>query len=171
MKRTVSIVFCLVGGLLLFGGVGFWLGLGYSTPDNGSVTVRTVSDTVVLRDTIVATPKQITKTVIRTDTVKLLLANYEDSVDVLAPIDHVVATDDSTYFFAATGIGVEVDSVGVIAKTRTINTIKYETKIEQRSRWGIGITAGLGVNVQGKFSPQLTVGVTYNIFQFRKRGI
>ena len=124
--------------------------------------VKTKVDTLVIHDTTMSYKP------IYVDRVKL------DSV--LVPVVDSVKIHDTTFVYLerekitwrdslcevyASGINPQVDSVRHFQESRII-TIEKTIPVKVRSRWGLGVQAGMGACKDG-LTPYVGVGLSYNI--------
>lgn len=120
-------------------------------------------DTLVIRDTIKVTePVSVTTRVVDsipypvTDTIRL-----RDTLYVILEREQV-RWEDSLAVVYASGIRPQVDSVIHFSQERIITR---EIPVKVRSRWGVGVQAGMGVDRSG-LTPYVGVGVTYNLLSW-----
>jgi opacity protein-like surface antigen len=71
---------------------------------------------------------------------------------------------DSSYRAVVSGVQPRLDSLEIYQKTRTETITKTVIKT-QKTRWGVGVQAGMGWTGQ-KFQPYVGIGVQYNILTF-----
>ena len=154
MKKVL--VICLVGLACL--ATGYFLGAGRAS----SVPPDTQRDTLVIRDKVrLETPKPITETIIRFDTLTLTdTLRLSDTVYVEIPVTSKVY-EDSLYRAWVSGYRARLDSIEVYP-VRTIETV-YVPKVK-RTRWGVGLQAGFGTDLRGGWVPYVGVGVSYNLW-------
>lgn len=154
MKKVL--VVCLVGLACL--SLGYFLGSGRAS----SVSPTPQRDTLVIRDTVrLETPKPITETIIRIDTLTLSdTLRLSDTVYVEIPITSKVY-EDSLYKAWVSGYRASLDSIEVYP-VRTVETV-YVPQVK-RTRWGIGLQVGIGTDLRGGWMPYVGVGVSYNLW-------
>jgi opacity protein-like surface antigen len=119
-------------------------------------------DTVTLYDTIrdtVLVPK--IKYIARIDTVLLRVPGDTVKVEVEIPIERKVY-ETSDYKAEIEGFRPSLVSMELYRQTQAITEIQT-VSVPDRKCWGIGIQAGYGYAVGGKFYPYIGVGVSYNI--------
>ena len=144
--------------------IGFLVGHRSGRNDPGE-TLKTRVDTLVIRDTIrVTEPKYITRRVIDsipypvTDTIRL-----RDTLYLLLERQQVTWEDSLARVYAS-GVNPHVDSV--IHFTRDLIITKEIPVIQvKKSRWGVGVQAGVGAGKDG-LTPYLGVGVSYNLLSW-----
>lgn len=159
MKQAMTIVLAAIAALLLL-----------KTCSGPAVVVKEVvkSDTVTLVrvDTIVVErPVPVRVIEKRTDT----LTVYRDGDTVLVPVPiRQYAFRDSLYALDVSGFNVSVERMEIyprtIYKTITTNT---ERTVRENRRWGIGIQAGYGYDINsGRPSPYIGIGIQYSLWRF-----
>lgn len=140
--------------------------VGRRCPRNGAgETLTPRVDTLIVRDTIKVTePISVTKWVVDsvpypvTDTIRM-----RDTLWVFLEREQV-RWEDSLAVVYASGIDPQVDSV--IHHTRDLIITKEIPVIQvKKTRWGIGIQAGVGAGKEG-LTPYLGVGVSYNLLSW-----
>lgn len=127
-----------------------------------SATVSIVYDTITIEKPVTHTVERI-----RYDTVVLATApdtthTVSDSARVYLPIERSTYSD-SLCRIDYSGYHASLDRVELFVPTR-ITTTQCTA-----SPWSIALTAGVGVNRKGEFSPQLTLGISYSLFTFGSR--
>lgn len=75
-----------------------------------------------------------------------------------------VMWQDSLCRVYASGIMPQVDSVEHFISTKVI-TIEKAIPVKEKSRWGVGVSAGYGVG-KGGLSPYVGVGLSYNLLSW-----
>lgn len=138
--------------------------------------VKKLQNQPIITDTI---------TLIQTDTIKIVnpipvfsVISVNDPIYV--PVEKLVyigdslvlprekkTYQDSTYKAVVSGYEPKLEQIEVYQKTITNNI----TKTIKPQRWGVGIYAGYGASYSEKrliFTPQIGVGVYYNIYNLRK---
>ena len=120
-------------------------------------------DTLLIRDTIKVTePRFVTRRVVDsipypvTDTIRM-----RDTLYVLLERQQVT-WEDSLAMVYASGINPQVDSVIHFRKDMVITR---DIPVTIKTRWGVGIQAGVGAG-KGGLTPYVGVGVTYNILSW-----
>lgn len=122
-------------------------------------------DTLFIRDTIKVTePISVTKWVVDSvlvpvhDTTRVM-----DTLYLLLEREQVI-WDDSLSVVYASGINPQVDSV-VHRTLQMIVTEKIPVVQVKKTRWGVGVQAGVSANKEG-ILPYVGVGVSYNILSW-----
>lgn len=126
-----------------------------------------------------------TITLIKTDTIKIVnpipvysVISVNDPLyipveklvfvgDSLVLPKEIKTYQDSTYKAVVSGYEPKLEEIEVYQKTIT-NTI---TKTIKPQRWGVGIYGGYGASYSDKrinFTPQIGIGVYYNLYNLRK---
>lgn len=130
----------------------------------GTVTVQV--DTLYVRDTItVQEPVIVEKKVVRTEYVPVTDTLRIRDTLYLALEREQVRWQDSLSVVWASGIDPQVDSVRHFVSERVI-TIETERTVKAPYRWGLGVQAGYGIDIQGKISPYIGIGLSYNLLSF-----
>jgi len=139
-----------------------------SVHNTGSAIIGHSTDTIVFRDTLrLPAPAPESAVIIRTDTVRLLLPERPDSVNVALPISQVHYSDSMAEAWVS-GFRPRLDSLRVFPVSRTVvRTINRSLTLPQSRtpRWHIGVTAGATATPSG-FSPGISVGITYSLVSF-----
>ena len=138
--------------------------VGYRCPQNKPVEpIKERVDTLVIRDTIKVTEAiSVTKRVVDsipypvTDTLML-----RDTLYVFLKRDQL-RWEDSLSVVYASGVMPQVDSV--IHHTKNM-IITKEIPVIKKTRWGLGVQAGVGAG-KGGLTPYVGVGVSYNIISW-----
>lgn len=132
--------------------------------------LRAIEPTVtIVRDTIRDTLKTFSPVPILVEFTETILLPVDSLVivnnNIILPKERKTY-QDSTYKAVVSGYRPNLDYIEVYQKTIT-NTI---TKTVRPSRWGIGISAGYGVNFSDKLrpGPYIGVGVYYNIYNLKR---
>ena len=147
----VGIVICLLNG---------WASCHRTTDKE----VITITDTLVLTDTIIKMQPKPYKVII-IDTIYLPQQPQQPQqpqYDTL--IRQEVIYKDSTYMAVVGGIEPYLKSIEIYPKTIYVNN-NTTTTIKVRSRFGLGVQAGYGYGRNG-LQPYVGVGVQYNFFQW-----
>lgn len=158
MKRTIFFIFCalaLAAGSYLIGN--------RHGKRKALAEVEQRTDTLIVTDTIrVSEPVYVTKTILRTDTMRLAVIDtliVRDSVLVQVPIERREYRDTS-YYAVVSGYRASLDYI------ETYERVKYITlHSKDKARWGIGVQAGYGYSVHGG-SPYVGVGVSWNVIRW-----
>lgn len=155
--------YILIGvGLAVAVLLGFLIGRRY--PQNGPVEpIKERVDTLVIRDTIKVTePIYVTKRAVDsipypvTDTLRM-----RDTLYVILEREQI-RWEDSLSVVYASGVMPQVDSV--IHHTESL-IITKEIPVIKKTRWGLGVQAGLGAG-KGGLTPYVGVGVSYNLLSW-----
>lgn len=148
---VAGIVICLLNG---------WVSCHRTTDKK----VITITDTLVLTDTIIKTQPKPYKVII-IDTIYLTQQPQQPQqpqYDTL--IRQEVTYKDSTYTAVVGGIEPYLKSIEIYPKTIYVNN-NTTTTIKVRSRFGLGVQAGYGYGRNG-LQPYIGVGVQYNLIQW-----
>ena len=140
--------------------------LGYRKGRQGQeVTIETKVDTLVIRDTIKQIePLFVERKVVKIDTLAVRdTLTLRDTLYVFLEREQI-RWEDSLAVVYASGVNPQVDSVIHYTNDRII-TIETVKTIKEKSRWGVGIQAGVGVGTKG-VSPYVGIGVNYNILSW-----
>ena len=138
--------------------------IGQRCPMNGGEETLTPKvDTLVIRDTIKVTEAiSVTKRVVDsipypvTDTLRL-----RDTLYVVMEREQI-RWEDSLSVVYASGVMPQVDSV--IHHTENM-IITKEIPVIKKTRWGIGVQAGVGAG-KGRMTPYVGVGISYNLISW-----
>ena len=135
---------------------------GYDFASKHCYNVRTVTDTIVKRDTITSIPDTVYRTVaLGEKTVKVVIHDTlckTDTVTVSLPFVQK-QYKDSSYSAWISGYEPSLDSIRVFPKT----TIIRESKVVRQKdrRWGV--FGGGGIGVSDRITPCVGVGIGYRI--------
>ena len=135
---------------------------GYDYASKHCYNVRTVTDTIIERDTITAIPDTVYRTVaLGEKTVKVVIHDTlckTDTVTVSLPFVQK-QYKDSSYSAWISGYEPSLDSIRVFPKT----TIIRESKVVRQKdrRWGV--FGGVGIGVSDRITPCVGVGIGYRI--------
>ena len=135
---------------------------GYDFASKHCYNVRTVTDTIVKRDTITSIPDTVYRTVaLGEKTVKVVIHDTlckTDTVTVSLPYVQK-QYKDSSYSAWISGYEPSLDSIRVFPKT----TIIRESKVVRQKdrRWGV--FGGVGIGVSDRITPCVGVGIGYRI--------
>ena len=135
---------------------------GYDFASKHCYNVRTVTDTIVKRDTITSIPDTVYRTVaLGEKTVKVVIHDTlckTDTVTVSLPFVQK-QYKDSSYSAWISGYEPSLDSIRVFPKT----TIIRESKVVRQKdrRWGV--FGGVGIGVSDRITPCVGVGIGYRI--------
>ena len=135
---------------------------GYDFASKHCYKVRTVTDTIVKRDTITSIPDTVYRTVaLGEKTAKVVIHDTlckTDTVTVSLPFVQK-QYKDSSYSAWISGYEPSLDSIRVFPKT----TIIRESKVVRQKdrRWGV--FGGVGIGVSDRITPCVVVGIGYRI--------
>ena len=135
---------------------------GYDFASKHCYNVRTVTDTIVKRDTITSIPGTVYRTVaLGEKTVKVVVHDTlckTDTVTISLPFVQK-QYKDSSYSAWISGYEPSLDSIRVFPKT----TIIRESKVVRQKdrRWGV--FGGVGIGVSDRITPCVGVGIGYRI--------
>ena len=138
--------------------------VGQRCPRNGGGETPTIKvDTLVIRDTIKVTePIYVTKRVVDsipyavTDTLRL-----RDTLYMILEREQV-RWEDSLSVVYASGVMPQVDSV--IHQTQSL-IITKDIPVIKKTRWGLGVQAGVGAG-KGGLTSYVGVGISYNLISW-----
>ena len=128
-------------------------------------------DTLLIRDTITV-KKPIKETITQVEKVLVRVVDtvtINDTVYIEADREQVMWEDSLSRVYAS-GIMPRVDSVAHFITDRYI-TKEVVIKGKEYSRWGVSINAGYGVGLNGGHviaTPQIGIGISYNLIRFKK---
>lgn len=142
-------------------------GLGrYTAEPVRIVEERVQRDTLVIRDTVTRfTPKFIERHT--RDTIRILIRELvHDTVAVYLPRETKVY-EDARYRAEVSGYQPSLDRIDIFTQSKVV-TQNTAQVVKQKTRWGIGISAGYGVAVNTtdqtfKPAPYIGVGIQYNL--------
>ena len=155
MKKLLPILLFLVGAL-----AGYKISRHFATfqPVSGTYTVKV--DTVFKFDTIrLYEPKIVERRV--TDTMVVEVTDYvvvHDTAFVSLPREEVEYRDTS-YRAVVSGYQPRLDELEIYQRERVVT---IQTREILRSRWGLGVQVGAGVNTGGRVQPYIGLGISYN---------
>lgn len=135
---------------------------GYDYASKHCYNVRTVTDTIIERETITAIPDTVFRTVaLGEKTVKVVVHDTlckTDTVTISLPFVQK-QYKDSSYSAWISGYEPSLDSIRVFSKT----TIIRESKVVRQKdrRWGV--FGGVGIGVSDRITPCVGVGIGYRI--------
>lgn len=161
-KQTI-----FANGLLL---MAFMLVLGFiigrNCPQETPVgPIKTKVDTLVVYDTITQIqPISVEKRVVERQLVQISdTLRIRDTMFVYMNREQVIWRDSLSAVYAS-GIMPQVDSVKHFVQDRFI-TIETQVPVKIRSRWGLGLQAGMGAGKDG-ITPYVGVGLSYNLLSW-----
>lgn len=125
------------------------------------------TDTMWMRDTVretVLVPE--VRYLTRVDTVLLLVPGDTVKVPVLVPISRKVYEGED-YRAVVSGFRASLDTLDIFRKTQTVtNTVVQRVEVPGKSkRWGIGVSAGYALTLQG-MKPYIGLGVQYDLISW-----
>lgn len=135
---------------------------GYDYASKHCYNVRTVTDTIIERETITAIPDTVYRTIaLGEKTVKVVVHDTlckTDTVEIALPFEQREYRD-SNYNAWVSGYEPALDSIRVFPKT----TIIRESKVVRQKdrRWGV--FGGVGIGVSDRITPCVGVGIGYRI--------
>lgn len=135
---------------------------GYDYASKHCYNIRTVTDTIIERETITAIPDTVYRTVaLGEKTVKVIIHDTlckTDTVTISLPFVQK-QYKDSSYSAWISGYEPSLDSIRVFPKT----TIIRESKVVRQKdrRWGV--FGGIGIGVSDRITPCVGVGIGYRI--------
>lgn len=122
-------------------------------------------DTLVIRDTIMQN-KPIFVDKIKVDSVLIPVKDtivIRDSVYIYMDREKITWRDSLCEVYAS-GIMASVDSVRYFQEYKYI-TIDTQVPVKIKSRWGLGVNAGVGAGNDG-LTPYIGIGVSYNVLSW-----
>lgn len=142
-------------------------GLGrYTAEPVRIVEERVQRDTLVIRDTVTRfTPKFIERHT--RDTTRILIRELvHDTVAVYLPRETKVY-EDARYRAEVSGYQPSLDRIDIFTQSKVV-TQNTAQVVKQKTRWGVGISAGYGVAINTtdqtfKPAPYIGVGIQYNL--------
>lgn len=148
--------------LMVVSGIMLWSDLHRRTTPP-TIVVKTVRDTIILRDTITAY-KPVPFNVYVVDTMWVpVTVSKTDTVWAQLPRTAKVY-QDSTYRAVVSGFRPSLDTISVYQRTKVI-TVTNNVRIPP-PRWSWGVQAGVGVNAGGSVTPYLGIGIQYRLGDF-----
>ena len=171
-KRVLGL---LVAGIII-GLACFFAGRKMTDKNEGvassNVTVKTIRDTTLVRDTIfVALPPYSEERelgqrelIVSKETVSMINDN-QDSVKVELP-EVSRRYEGEEYELWISGIEPKLDSISIFRTESSIverEIVTVNTPKTNNRRWSIGISAGMGY-ANGRIGPYIGVGVCYRLF-------
>lgn len=135
---------------------------GYDYASKHCYNVRTVTDTIIERETIISVPDTVYREVaLGEKTVKVVVHDTlckTDTVEVALPYVQREYRD-SNYNVWVSGYEPALDSIKVFSRTVTVH--ERVTVKEKARRWGI--YGGVGIGVSDRITPCVGVGIGYRI--------
>lgn len=159
-KGTINYIIFLALWILAFG-----LGR-YTAEPVRIVEERVQRDTLVIRDTVTHyTPKYIERHT--RDTIRIPIPELvHDTVAVYLPRETKIY-EDARYRAEVSGYQPSLDRIDIFTQSQVV-TQNTTQVVKQKTRWGIGISAGYGVAINTteqtfKPAPYIGVGIQYNL--------
>lgn len=135
---------------------------GYDYASKHCYDVRTVTDTIIERETITAIPDTVYRTVALGERIVKVAVHdtlhMTDTVEVALPYVQKEYRD-SNYNAWVSGYEPALDSIKVFPRTVTVK--ERVTVKEKARRWGI--YGGVGIGVSDRITPCVGVGIGYRI--------
>lgn len=160
MKEQMIYVIALALLVLAFG-----LGR-YTAKPVRIVEERTQVDTLILRDTVTRYKPEYIHTHTR-DTIRVPVTEiHHDTVAVYLPRE-VRVYEDTRYRAEVSGYQPSLDRIDIFTQTEIVTQHTAQV-VKQKTRWGLGISAGYGVAINTtdqtfKPAPYIGVGIQYNL--------
>jgi hypothetical protein len=160
MKGTIIYIIFLALLALAFG-----LGR-YTAEPVRIVEERAQRDTLVIRDTLTQYQPKLVRVHTR-DTISVTLTEVRhDTVAVYLPRETKIY-EDARYRAEVSGYQPSLDRIDIFTQTQIVTQSTAQV-VRQKTRWGIGISAGYGVainttNQTFKPAPYIGVGIQYNL--------
>lgn len=145
-------------------------GLGRYTATPERILAESVRiDTLILRDTVTIHAPQYVHRHTR-DTIRIPIREVvHDTVSVYLPRETKVY-EDARYRAEVSGYEPSLDRIDIYAQTRVL-TKDVTQVVKQKTRWGIGISAGYGLAINANNqaitpAPYLGIGIQYNFISW-----
>ena len=142
-------------------------GLGrYTAEPVRIVEERVQRDTLVIRDTVTHSAPRYIEMYTR-DTIRILIRELvHDTVAVYLPRETKVY-EDARYRAEVSGYQPSLDRIDIFTQSKVV-TQNTAQVVKQKTRWGIGISAGYGVAINTteqtfRPAPYIGVGIQYNL--------
>ena len=149
----VLAVLMVVSGIMLWGDL-------HRRTTTPTIVVKTVRDTIIVRDTITAY-KPVPFNVYVVDTMWVpVTVSKTDTVWAQLPRTAKVY-QDSTYRAVVSGFRPSLDTISVYQRTKVI-TVTNNVRIPP-PRWSWGVQTGVGWNPGGGVSPYIGIGIQYRL--------
>ncbi len=164
MTRAKLILLGLL--LLLVGVAGFVLGR-RSMPQ--ITRVETQVDTLVIRDTITRETPRFTRVYVR-DSIYVITRDTLTLKDTIWLPREVKIYEDERYRAEVSGYQPSLDRIDIYTQDRVVTQEVVKT-VKQKTRWGVGISAGYGVTINTtdqtfRPAPYIGVGIHYNLLSW-----
>lgn len=156
MRKFAIILLILVSLFLFFGA------LNYKHKYNQVVGAPSISDTVIVRDTIeikVPEPKEVK--IIKKDTVYLPSPTLNDSIDIVLPLEEKIY-GDSTFRAVIQGYNPILKEITIYPTNTTIKKTNIVTVDKFKYKPNISLSVGYGYGIIHKQN-DLFVGITLSI--------
>jgi hypothetical protein len=153
-----------LAGVLLFL-VGRW-----TAPEPPIVSEDVKVVTEVVHDTITV-ERPVVRYVHKTDSIRVVVRDtlsLHDTLYISLPRE-VKVYEDERYRAEVSGYMPSLDRIDIYQQTQLVEKeVVRNIEVRQRTRWGIGITAGYGVTIgrEPTFAPYVGIGITYNIMSW-----
>lgn len=152
-------------GIGLLGDLLFFLGRWTAPAPEASVKTVTVTDTLIVRDTIIKV-KPVPQTRVVRDSIYVPVRDtltVRDTCYMALPLE-VKTYQDERYYAEVSGYLPNLDRIDIYEQTKIITNDKTTT-VTRKTRWGIGIQVGAGVTIdkQPEWRPYVGVGLSYNL--------
>jgi hypothetical protein len=153
-----------LAGVLLFL-VGRW-----TAPEPPIVSEDVKVVTEVVHDTITV-ERPVVRYVHKTDSIRVVVRDtlsLHDTLYISLPRE-VKVYEDERYRAEVSGYMPSLDRMDIYQQTQLVEKeVVRNIEVRQRTRWGIGITAGYGVTIgrEPTFAPYVGIGITYNIMSW-----
>jgi hypothetical protein len=153
-----------LAGVLLFL-VGRW-----TAPEPPIVSEEVKVVTEVVHDTVTV-ERPVERYVRKTDSIRVVVRDtlrVRDTLYISLPREVKVYEDDR-YRAEVSGYMPSLDRMDIYQQTQLVEKeVVRNIEVRQRTRWGIGITAGYGVTIgrEPTFAPYVGIGITYNIMSW-----
>ena len=161
MSSTAKHIITLIAGALLASAATLFLDRHIGHHPGPETVVKTVVDTLVIRDTIrITQPVPVTVRVRDTIRVPVTVPGKTDTVWAQLPREEKIY-QDSTFRAVVSGVMPSLDTIDVYRKTTTVTITNTVQLPAPRLSWGV--QAGVGVTTSGSVMPYLGVGVQYRL--------
>ena len=162
MKEQLIYVIALALLVLAFG-----LGR-YTAEPVRIVEERERIDTLVIRDTLTEYQPKLVHVYTR-DTIRIPIREIvHDTVAVYLPRETKIY-EDSRYRAEVSGYQPSLDRIDIFTQTQVVTNVTQVVK--QKTRWGIGISAGYGFSINRtehaiRPAPYIGIGIQYNLISW-----
>lgn len=155
-------------GVVLLGGLLFFLGRWTAPAPPESVKTVTLTDTVIMRDTIIQV-QPVTKTKVVRDSIYVAVRDtvtVRDTCYMALPRETKTYQDDR-YYAEVSGYRPSLDRIDIYEQTKIIKNDNITT-VTHPTRWGLGLQVGAGVTLsqQPEWHPYIGIGISYNILRW-----